>query len=142
VVVEHRKKGALEMAGPLKDLQADLRMSLHELPLRIVERIVLVEDGAGDPKLADVVQKAGSGEDSLLCRGHAQLPSDADAKLADPAIVSSDLMVGDTHDPRASGPVLECPRQRARDHDCQPVSPSGYYWLFRPTTKQSRGLVA
>src|SRR5712692_7525597 len=117
-------------------------MSLHELPLGVVERIVLVEDGARDPELADVVQKTGPGEDSLLCRSHAQLPSDPDAQMADPAVVSADLTVGDAHDPRASKPVLECPRQRARDHNCQPVTPSGYYWLFRPTTNQSRGLVA
>ena len=58
---------------------ADLGMSLHELPLRVVERIVLVEDGAWDPELADVVQEPGPGKDSLLRRRHAQLPSDPDA---------------------------------------------------------------
>src|SRR5260370_10545163 len=66
VVVQHREKSALDMAGPLKDLQADLGMSLHQLPLRGLERILLVEDGAWAPELADVVQKPRSGTYSLL----------------------------------------------------------------------------
>ncbi len=66
---------------------------------------MLVEDGAWESQLPDVVQQAGAREDALLRVGHAQLARDLDAQLAYTAVVRSDLAVGHTHDSCLAAPV-------------------------------------
>src|SRR5258708_34469910 len=104
-MVKHGQKSAFEMARPLQDLQSGLWVGLHQLPLRVVQRVVLVQDGAGESQLPDVVQEARSCEDTLLSVCHAQLSSDLDAQLADAAVVRSDLAVGHMHDVCLAAPV-------------------------------------
>src|SRR5260370_16930402 len=93
VMVKHRQKRALEVARPLQDLQSDFRVGLHQLPLRVVKRVVLVEDGAWESQLPDVVQQAGAREDALPRLGHAHLARALNAQLASTAVVRSDLAV-------------------------------------------------
>src|SRR4029077_17409140 len=123
VVVKHRQKCAFEMARPLQDLQPDLGVGLHQLPLRVVERIVLGEDRSRESQLPDVVQQPRPGEDALLRSSHPELAGDLDTKLADAAVVRSDLAVGHTHDVRLAVPIWKFPYQRTWDHDSHALPP-------------------
>ena len=58
VVGEHPVADVAQV-GVLEDPRAELRVAADLLPLAVVQRAGLVEDGVGDPQLADVVQHAG-----------------------------------------------------------------------------------
>jgi len=132
VVVQHREHRPLECARPLQDPQTNLRMRPHQVPFGVVQRIVLVEDGAWERELADIVEQARPFEDPALGGRHTKLVSDPDAQSRYASVVPAGTVIGQAA--RLPDVDLSRPRPLAWDHDGQRRHP---LWLGFTDRKRS-----